>query len=85
MNRYELPASKLRVYLHYQPSYYHLHIHFTRLDYDVRGCSVERAHLLSDVIQNLQADSQYYQKRTMYFPLRADDELLSKFREAGKL
>nr|XP_019939422.1 PREDICTED: m7GpppX diphosphatase [Paralichthys olivaceus] len=82
---YNLPASKLRVYLHYQPSYYHLHIHFTKLGYEVPGCGVERAHLLADVIQNLQSDPKYYKTRTLYFPLRADDGLLSKFKEAGRL
>ncbi|XP_036451507.1 m7GpppX diphosphatase [Colossoma macropomum] len=83
--RYSIPPSKLRVYLHYQPSYYHLHVHFTSLDYEAPGCGVERAHLLSDVIQNLQADSHYYRSRTITFPLRADDALLLKFKEAGKL
>ncbi|KAL7848388.1 hypothetical protein AOLI_G00231060 [Acnodon oligacanthus] len=83
--RYSIPPSKLRVYLHYQPSYYHLHVHITSLDYEAPGCGVERAHLLSDVIQNLQADSRYYRSRTITFPLRADDALLLKFREAGKL
>ncbi|XP_037317324.1 m7GpppX diphosphatase [Pungitius pungitius] len=85
LQRYKLPASKLRVYLHYQPSYYHLHVHFTKLGYDAPGCGVERAHLLADVIQNLQSDSRYYTSRTLYFPLRADDGLLGRFREAGRL
>nr|XP_057918988.1 m7GpppX diphosphatase [Doryrhamphus excisus] len=80
-----LPASKLRVYLHYQPSYYHLHVHFTKLGYEAPGCGVERAHLLADVIQNLQTDPNYYKTRTLYFPLRADDGLLTRFKEAGRL
>ncbi|XP_056591742.1 m7GpppX diphosphatase [Triplophysa dalaica] len=83
--RFGVPSSKLRVYLHYQPSYYHLHIHFTSLDYEAPGCGVERAHLLSDVIQNLEADSSYYHNRSMTFPLRTDDGLLLKFKEAGKI
>lgn len=83
--RFSVPSSKLRVYLHYQPSYYHLHIHFTSLDYEAPGCGVERAHLLSDVIQNLEADSSYYHNRSMTFSLRTDDGLLLKFKEAGKL
>ncbi|MEQ2171650.1 hypothetical protein GOODEAATRI_013044 [Goodea atripinnis] len=85
LQRYNLPASKLRVYLHYQPSYYHLHVHFTKLGYDAPGCGVERAHLLSDVIQNLQTDPQFYKSRTLHFPLRADDGLLRRFKEAGRL
>ncbi|KAF3693578.1 m7GpppX diphosphatase [Channa argus] len=85
LQRYNLPASKLRVYLHYQPSYYHLHVHFTKLGYEAPGCGVERAHLLADVIQNLQSDPQYYKTRTLYFPLRADSGLLGRFKEAGRL
>ncbi|XP_068596544.1 m7GpppX diphosphatase [Brachionichthys hirsutus] len=85
LDRYKLPANKLRVYLHYQPSYYHLHVHFTKLDYDPPGCSVERAHLLANVIQNLHNDPEYYKTWTMYFPLRESDELLGKFKKAGRL
>ncbi|XP_056295506.1 m7GpppX diphosphatase [Pseudoliparis swirei] len=85
LQRYSLAASKLRVYLHYQPSYYHLHVHFTKLGYQAPGCGVERAHLLADVIQNLQADPEYYKTRTLYFPLRAEDGLLGNFQEAGRL
>ncbi|KAI5624523.1 m7GpppX diphosphatase [Silurus asotus] len=83
--RYNIPASKLRMLLHYQPSYYHLHVHFIFLDYDAPGCGAERAHLLSDVIQNLQLNSNYYRERTFTFPLLANDALLSKFKEAGRI
>ncbi|XP_064424820.1 m7GpppX diphosphatase isoform X2 [Latimeria chalumnae] len=84
LNRYGVLGSQLRVYFHYQPSYYHLHIHFTGLSYDAPGSGVERAHLLSDVIENLQSDAQYYQKRTLTFALRADDPLMQKFKDAGR-
>lgn len=80
-----LSGAQLRVYLHYQPSYYHLHVHFTALSYDAPGCSVERAHLLSDVIQNVELDAQYYQKRTLTFALRADEPLLKKFQDAERI
>ncbi|XP_042330165.1 m7GpppX diphosphatase [Sceloporus undulatus] len=83
--RFSISGAQLRVYLHYQPSYYHLHVHFTALSYDAPGCTVERAHLLSDVIENLEYDSQYYQKRTLAFALRADEPLLKKFQEAGQV
>ncbi|XP_015739491.2 m7GpppX diphosphatase isoform X3 [Coturnix japonica] len=79
-----VPGSQLRIYLHYQPSYYHLHVHFTALGYDAPGCSVERAHLLEDVMDNLLLDAQHYQKRALTFPLRADEPLLKRFQEAGR-
>ncbi|XP_056456460.1 m7GpppX diphosphatase [Gadus chalcogrammus] len=85
LKRYGLPASKLRVYFHYQPSYYHLHVHFTALASEAPGSGVERAHLLSDVIQNLRADGGFYRQRSLSFPLRADDGLLARFQQAGRL
>ncbi|NXP61958.1 DCPS diphosphatase, partial [Chloropsis cyanopogon] len=85
VKRFGVPGSQLRIYLHYQPSYHHLHVHFTALGYDAPGSSVERAHLLADVIDNLAMDSMYYQKRALTFPLRADEPLFKKFQEAGKV
>ncbi|XP_058712871.1 m7GpppX diphosphatase isoform X4 [Poecile atricapillus] len=85
VKRFGVSGSQLRIYLHYQPSYQHLHVHFTALGYDAPGSSVERAHLLADVIDNLAMDSMYYQKRALTFPLRADEPLFKKFQEAGKV
>uniref|UniRef100_A0A8C5R0Y1 m7GpppX diphosphatase n=1 Tax=Leptobrachium leishanense TaxID=445787 RepID=A0A8C5R0Y1_9ANUR len=84
LKRYGFHGNKLRIYLHYQPSYYHLHVHFTALGHDAPGISVERAHLLHDVIQNIESDPRYYQIRTLTYALRADEALLAKFREVGK-
>ncbi|XP_075046567.1 m7GpppX diphosphatase [Mixophyes fleayi] len=84
LKRYSIPGNQLRIYLHYQPSYYHLHVHFTALGHDAPGITVERAHLLCDVIQNLEMDSRYYAGRTLTYALRADEALLKQFKEAGK-
>lgn len=35
--KFNLPASQLRIYFHYQPSYYHLHVHFCNLTFDAPG------------------------------------------------
>lgn len=85
MKRFGVPGSQLRIYLHYHPSYYHLHVHFTALGYDAPGISVERAHLLTDVIDNLVLDSTYYQKRALTFALQADKALFKRFQEAGRV
>ena len=77
---YGVPADELRVFVHYQPQFYHFHVHFTRLHNDL-GCQVERAHLIQDVIANLEADAGAYAKRTMYYQLKANDKLLPKIRE----
>ncbi|XP_060227497.1 m7GpppX diphosphatase isoform X2 [Meriones unguiculatus] len=76
LKRYQVTGGRLRVYLHYLPSYYHLHVHFTALGFEAPGSGVERAHLLAEVIENLERDPEYYQQRTLTFALRTDDPLL---------
>nr|XP_055212340.1 m7GpppX diphosphatase isoform X2 [Gorilla gorilla gorilla] len=82
LQRYRMKGDHLRVYLHYLPSYYHLHVHFTALGFEAPGSGVERAHLLAEVIENLECDPRHYQQRTLTFALRADDPLLKLLQEA---
>ncbi|XP_014303986.1 m7GpppX diphosphatase isoform X2 [Myotis lucifugus] len=84
LQRYQVKGDRLRVYLHYLPSYYHLHVHFTALGFEAPGSGVERAHLLAEVIENLERDPEHYQRRTLTFALRADDPLLRLLQEAQK-
>ncbi|XP_008555758.1 m7GpppX diphosphatase [Microplitis demolitor] len=65
--KYNVPANRLRIYFHYQPSYYHLHVHFTAFTVENAGTLVERAHLLSTVISNIEMMPDYYQKATLTF------------------
>ena len=81
--KYGLPKSQLRIFLHYQPSYYHLHVHFTSLHFIPAGCSTERAHLLSTVINNLALSSSYYQTTTLNFVAFEGDHLLQKLQSYG--
>lgn len=71
---YGVKADQLRIFVHYQPQFYQFHVHFTRLENDT-GCQVERAHLLSDIIQNLESDPEFYRKRTMVYKLSVQDKL----------
>ena len=51
VEKYGVREDELRVYIHYQPSYYHLHAHFLHVKYDVgAGMAVGKAHLLNDII-----------------------------------
>ena len=69
--RYSIPGNQLRTYLHYQPSCYHLHVHFTHLDYVAPKATIGEAHLLSEVIDNIEnIDSLYYQKKTLSFVVK---------------
>ena len=53
--------------MHYHPSYYHFHVHFVHTSLGSMGgsCVAARAHLLSDIIRNLEADSQFYSSATL--------------------
>eukprot|EP01043_Picozoa_sp_COSAG02_P010910 COSAG02_NODE_394_length_23152_cov_13.232204_13_plen_333_part_00 len=71
---YGVNQDQLRIFLHYHPQFYHLHVHFTRSHVNP-GCEAERAHLLTDVIQNLESDGDYYAKRSITIRLRERDAL----------
>ncbi|XP_075221692.1 decapping enzyme, scavenger isoform X2 [Lycorma delicatula] len=82
-SKYGLDESQLRIYIHYQPSYYHLHIHFTYLQYQAPGIFIGRAHLLSSVIKNLELIPDYYQKKTLQFIIKETDGLFLQYKEKG--
>jgi m7GpppX diphosphatase len=65
---YGVSEDQIRVYVHYQPQFYHFHVHFTRLENEV-GCTVERGHLVSDIVQNLEMDDMYYATRIVTYKL----------------
>ncbi|XP_073987271.1 decapping enzyme, scavenger isoform X2 [Rhodnius prolixus] len=75
-NKYNIPKSQLRIYIHYQPTFYHLHVHFTYLKYEAPGIFTEKSHLLSSVINNIELLPDYYQKATLSFVLREGENLL---------
>ncbi|XP_037077165.1 LOW QUALITY PROTEIN: m7GpppX diphosphatase-like [Pollicipes pollicipes] len=69
--KYGVPAWQLRVYFHYQPSYYHLHVHFTSVRFDAPGTHVGKAHLLPSVISNIELPAaDYYQRATLSYFVR---------------
>jgi len=50
-------AISLRMFIHYQPSYYHFHIHIVNANYPMGfGMAVGQAHLLEDIISLLELD-----------------------------
>ena len=66
---YGVKSDQIRCFVHYQPQFYHFHVHFTRLENEV-GSTVERGHLVGDIIQNLEMDPLYYKKRTITYKLK---------------
>ena len=59
---YGLKEENLKIFFHYEPSTYHLHIHFINTGYTESWSSVEYSHDLDTVIFNLKMDSDYYKK-----------------------
>lgn len=80
--RYGIGSDKLRVYLHYQPTFYHLHVHFTFLQHDPPGIQCEKSHLLTTVIGNLELVPDYYQRATLCCVFKETDKLYEKLRAA---
>jgi len=80
---YGVPRDQLQWYFHYPPQFYHAHVHVNRLNQEW-GAPVERAHLLQDVIQNLEMDPNYYLKRTLTYKLSIADPLYKRMQESAK-
>ncbi|PAV64380.1 hypothetical protein WR25_07554 isoform F [Diploscapter pachys] len=81
-DKYDVPANQLRAYFHYQPSFYHLHVHFVNIKYDAPGQLVYAAVSIEDVINNLRMASDYYQTHAAVLGL--GDSSYQKFNFAGK-
>lgn len=74
--RYGVPASQLRLFVHYQPSYYHLHVHFVHVSVASHGTSAGKAIVLDDVIDNIKTfGGDYWRRRTLTYTLGEADEL----------
>ena len=58
--KYGLDECYLKMFYHYEPSTYHLHIHFINTAHYEARSSVEYSHELNNVIFNLSLYSQYY-------------------------
>lgn len=77
--RYGLKSTQLRMYFHYQPSFYHLHIHINSVRNEAPGIWCEKSHMLDTVINNLELLSDYYQKATLPFVLYDGHKLLELY------
>ncbi|KAJ9107263.1 hypothetical protein QFC21_000710 [Naganishia friedmannii] len=87
-----LEPSRIRMFVHYQPSYYHFHVHIVALENEgYVGINIGKAHLLSDLISllSLSSDSDeasLLQKMTLAYTLGEQDGLYRAYKqEAGLL
>lgn len=82
-SKYGVDSSQLRVYFHYQPSFYHLHVHFMHLRHDGPGITAESAHLLTNVISNIELLADYYQRATLQFRIHESRPLFADLQAYG--
>ncbi|CED83580.1 Uncharacterized conserved protein [Phaffia rhodozyma] len=80
----DVERGTLRFFIHYQPSYYHFHVHVTHVSYNgALGMSVERAHLLDNVISLLEIDGDIFDKMTLTYALGEMHGLWKPMKEHG--
>lgn len=79
-SKYNLHRSKIRAYFHYQPSFYHLHIHFAHIKFQPPGIP-ERNFQLNQVINNIKLDPSYYEKASLQFVVRKSEKLYSLYKD----
>ncbi|KAJ2913375.1 hypothetical protein MD484_g7044, partial [Candolleomyces efflorescens] len=84
--KWGLGPGSLRMYVHYQPSYYHFHVHVVNANYEggMLGMTVGQAHLLDDIISLLEIDSSegegVFQRMTLTYSLGSQHQLLENIR-----
>ena len=59
---YNYDENIIKIFIHYPPSTYHLHVHFVLITNNDCNSSVEYSHELNNVIFNLQIKNNYYQE-----------------------
>jgi hypothetical protein len=60
--RYNIDEYYVKMFFHYEPSTYHLHIHFINVAHREARSSVEYSHELNNVIFNISICPDYYQR-----------------------
>ncbi|KAL3990086.1 m7GpppX diphosphatase [Acanthocheilonema viteae] len=79
--KYGIDKHQIRAYFHYQPTFYHLHVHFIHVSYDAPASGVAMAYLLEDVINNIKLVPDYYQRSTLTFTVKENNPLLKLYRD----
>ncbi|GAA5971218.1 hypothetical protein JCM11641_004191 [Rhodosporidiobolus odoratus] len=88
IERYGVDKGELRFFVHYQPSYYHFHVHIVHLSYvNFSGITVGQAQLLDDIIDTLELELEaasaggpaplqgFFERRTFTYSLGVEHAL----------
>ena len=63
------------MFVHYPPTYWHLHIHFVNVELTQKGVNSGRAVLLDDIIENIECKSDYYQNASLTMEIKEGTKL----------
>jgi m7GpppX diphosphatase len=77
---YGVHEEDMRVFVHYPPQFYHFHVHYQALSAQEVGCQTERAHLLEDIIDNIERDGDFYAKANISVKMGERDKLMELYR-----
>lgn len=78
-DRFGIKRAQVRTYIHYQPTFYHLHVHVCHIKFQPPGIP-DRNYPLNNVIENLKIDSDYYKKATLEFVLKQNEKLYDLYK-----
>ncbi|WVQ84341.1 hypothetical protein IAT38_006493 [Cryptococcus sp. DSM 104549] len=89
-DKFDVPGSKLRLFVHHQPSYYHFHVHVVHIYAEANaGMMVGQAHLLDDIISLLElspADGpSILARKSFTYPLGVKHGLYQGMLDAGAI
>lgn len=80
--RYGVPPEQVRLYVHYQPSYYHFHVHVAHMGLEGSGVMAGKAVLLDDIIGNISLIlDDYYALCSLTYSLAENDALYKLFKQ----
>ncbi|CAL1709284.1 unnamed protein product [Somion occarium] len=85
--KWGLSDGSIRFFVHYQPSYYHFHVHIVNANYiGTAGSTVGQAHLLDDLISMLELDPEdgpsIFERLTLTYGLGDQHGLYESMRAA---
>lgn len=71
----DIAPDEVMVYVHYPPSVYQLHVHFAYPYAQYNHKDAYRIHSVATIINNLQIDSDYYEKATLQMAVAKNSQL----------
>jgi m7GpppX diphosphatase len=71
----DIAPDEVMVYVHYPPSVYQLHIHFAYPYAQHNHKDTYRIHSVANIINNLEIDSEYYEKATLQMAVPKNSQL----------